>query len=135
VSVSDLYIPMTGLPILLQENMWTDYGNINRSQTHECAEIESEQFLFLEYINGIFVSVCTLLASLQRDKRYYISQLYAFHLPARVGKARQWVKLLVPCATSLYCHNAWSSLSPTLSLALSTLPTFIRQYGMFKYML
>ena len=24
VSVSDLYIPTIGLPILLQENMWTD---------------------------------------------------------------------------------------------------------------
>ena len=34
VSVSDLYIPTIGLPILLQENMWTKY--INRSQTHEC---------------------------------------------------------------------------------------------------
>jgi hypothetical protein len=28
VSVSDLYIPMIGLPILLQENMWTDPVNI-----------------------------------------------------------------------------------------------------------
>jgi hypothetical protein len=28
VSVSDLYIPPIGLPILLQENMWTDCGNI-----------------------------------------------------------------------------------------------------------
>ncbi len=28
VSVSDLYIPMISLPILLQENMWTDPGNI-----------------------------------------------------------------------------------------------------------
>ncbi len=27
VSVSDLYIPTIGLPILLQENMWTDLGN------------------------------------------------------------------------------------------------------------
>jgi hypothetical protein len=27
-SVSDLYIPRIGLPILLQENMWTDRGNI-----------------------------------------------------------------------------------------------------------
>jgi hypothetical protein len=27
-SVSDLYIAMIGLPILLQENMWTDPGNI-----------------------------------------------------------------------------------------------------------
>jgi hypothetical protein len=28
VSVSVLYIPTTGLPFLLQENMWTDRGNI-----------------------------------------------------------------------------------------------------------
>ena len=28
VSVSDLYIPTIGLPILLQENRWTDPGNI-----------------------------------------------------------------------------------------------------------
>jgi hypothetical protein len=28
VSVSDLYIPTIGLPILLQENMWTDPENI-----------------------------------------------------------------------------------------------------------
>ncbi len=28
VSVIDLYIPNIGLPILLQENMWTDPGNI-----------------------------------------------------------------------------------------------------------
>jgi hypothetical protein len=37
MSVSDLYIPTMGLPILPQENMKTDPGNINRSQTHECA--------------------------------------------------------------------------------------------------
>ena len=28
VSVNDLYIPTIGLPILLQEDMWTDPGNI-----------------------------------------------------------------------------------------------------------
>ncbi len=28
VSVNDLYIPTIDLPILLQENMWTDLGNI-----------------------------------------------------------------------------------------------------------
>jgi hypothetical protein len=28
VSVSDLYIPRIRLPTLLQENMWTDRGNI-----------------------------------------------------------------------------------------------------------
>jgi hypothetical protein len=28
VSMRDLYIPRIGLPILLQEKMWTDPGNI-----------------------------------------------------------------------------------------------------------
>jgi hypothetical protein len=28
ISVRDLYISWIGLPILLQENMWTDPGNI-----------------------------------------------------------------------------------------------------------
>ncbi len=36
VYVNNLYIPTIGLPILLQENMWTNPKNIciNRSQTH-----------------------------------------------------------------------------------------------------
>jgi hypothetical protein len=40
VSVSDWYIPRICLPILLHENMWTDFGNIciSRSQTHECGK-------------------------------------------------------------------------------------------------
>jgi hypothetical protein len=33
VSVSDLYILTISLPILLQENRWTDYGNIYKSLT------------------------------------------------------------------------------------------------------
>ncbi len=28
VTVSDLYIPRIGLPIMLQENRWTERGNI-----------------------------------------------------------------------------------------------------------
>jgi hypothetical protein len=35
VSVIDLYITTIGLPILLQENMRSDPGNINRSQIHD----------------------------------------------------------------------------------------------------
>ncbi len=36
-AVSDLNIPLIGLPILLQENRWAERGiYIDRSQTHEC---------------------------------------------------------------------------------------------------
>ncbi len=37
-SVSDLYIPTIGLPILLEEILYVDRScdYINRSQTHEC---------------------------------------------------------------------------------------------------
>jgi hypothetical protein len=59
ISVRDLYISRLGLPILLQENTWTDPGNIQIAHRHMNVEIgtEAAQFPEKEYINVIFLAV------------------------------------------------------------------------------
>jgi hypothetical protein len=42
VSESDLYIPMIGLPILLQRNSWTNPGNIKIAHRHMNEEIGTD---------------------------------------------------------------------------------------------
>jgi hypothetical protein len=63
VSVSDLYISTIDLPILLQENMWGDPGNIEIAHRHMNVEIDRCRAISRkEYINGIFfVALWSLL--------------------------------------------------------------------------
>jgi hypothetical protein len=55
VSVSDLYISTICLPILLQQNRWTDRGNISFTRIY--LNVMAAQFQSWEYINRIYFAV------------------------------------------------------------------------------
>jgi hypothetical protein len=75
--VNDLFIPTIFLPILLQENMRTDPGNIKIAHRHMKVKIGNEAaLLFWENINGIFVSV---LFVCPHEKSYGLAYGWIFY--------------------------------------------------------
>jgi hypothetical protein len=94
ISVRDLYISRIGLPILLQENMWTNPENIQIAHRHMNVEIKTAavQFPEKEDIHGIF------LAMLGQWPSYPLPEVYRVGLILFLGIS--WVQGQVHVLTS-----------------------------------
>ncbi len=94
ISVRDLYISRIGLPVLLQENMWTNPRNIQIAHRHMNVEIKTAavQFTEKEYINGIFLAV------LGQWPSYPLPEVYRVRLFLFLGIS--WVQVQVHVLTS-----------------------------------
>ncbi len=60
--MSDLYIPTTGLPILLEEICWPNLGHMNVEIGAEAALCPEK-----EYKSGIFVAVYLIICTYTED--------------------------------------------------------------------
>jgi hypothetical protein len=90
ISERDLNISRIGLPILLQENMWTEPENIQISHRHMNVEIGTEAVHLpeKEYINRIFLAVwiSRSLFPFPQGKAFTMLARQRFAAPYRTGQ-------------------------------------------------